>query len=156
MAQIRTAAVRIDGLADFRKELKALADDDLADEFKQANFEIADEVVQHARYNAATVSRMAFEASEGLRAARSGFQAEIRFPNKRGFEHGAEFGATRGKRRVTSGGRSVVGWNQFKPWRGNKADAGYFLFPALRDISDDAVKKYNDHLGYVLRQAFPD
>jgi hypothetical protein len=156
MAKIKSGAVRVDGLAEFRSQLKGVDDKELVKEFKQANYDIADEVVQHARFNAATVSRMAFAASETLRAARSGYQAEISLANKRGFELGAEFGASRNKTRNLPGGRRVRGWNQFKPWRGSDNGAGYFLFPALRDISDDAVQKYNKRLGEITAKAFPD
>jgi hypothetical protein len=40
---------------------------------------------------------------------------------------GAEFGAIR--------------WKQFKPWRGNKDAAGYFLWPTVRELRDTALPK---------------
>lgn len=154
MAKSTVAAVRIDGLADFRKRLKAAGDDDLSKEFKDANHKIAENVVQMARYKATLLGPMQHDAAQQLRAARSGVQAEVRFTNKRGFEHGAEFGAGRNRQRSTRRGM-VTGWNQFKPWRGNKADAGYFLFPAIRDLDSKTINEYNERLREIVAYMFP-
>lgn len=50
----------------------------------------------------------------------------------------------------------IRGWNQFRPWRGNKAGAGYFLFPAIRDRADEIADVYGDAIGRITKQAFPD
>lgn len=36
----------------------------------------------------------------------------------------------------------VRGWNWFQPWRGNDANAGYFLFPALRSKREEIIEQY--------------
>lgn len=156
MAKDSRNAVKVDGLADFRRELKKLDDPNLVAEFKQANYEIADEVVQHAEFIAAGVSRQAYSAAQSLKAARSGYQAEIAFRNRRGFEFGAEFGATRNKQRTLPSGRRVRGWNQFRPWRGNDEGAGYFLYPAVRGIDQRAIDLYRKRLDAITAEAFPD
>jgi hypothetical protein len=48
---------------------------------------------------------------------------------------GAEFG---GQRRPTT--------QQFRPWRGSGSGAGYFLYPAVREMSDDMQKRYGEAL----------
>jgi hypothetical protein len=45
---------------------------------------------------------------------------------------GAEFGADR--------------YTQFLPWRGNKEGAGYFLWPAIRDLGPVIRREYSDAL----------
>ncbi len=50
----------------------------------------------------------------------------------------------------------VRGWNQFVPWTGNKAGAGRFLFPAIRDRTEEIVDVYGDALDRITKQAFPD
>lgn len=39
---------------------------------------------------------------------------------------------------------TILGWNQFKPWRGNDANAGYFLWPSIRENADDVRELYAD------------
>lgn len=48
---------------------------------------------------------------------------------------GAEFG---GQRRPTT--------QQFRPWRGSGSGAGYFLYPAVRELADDMQDRYGDAL----------
>ena len=57
---------------------------------------------------------------------------------------GAEFG---GGRRPTT--------HQFKPYIPSptgKGGAGYFFFPAIRDMEADIVERYGDALGKALRK----
>jgi hypothetical protein len=49
-----------------------------------------------------------------------------------------------------------VGWNQFKPWLGNKEGAGYFLFPTVRANIDEIIEIYGDGMNDLLRDVFPD
>lgn len=48
-----------------------------------------------------------------------------------------------------------LGWNQFKPWRGNKSNAGYFLFPTVRKNIDEIIEIYGDGMDDLLRDVFP-
>jgi hypothetical protein len=50
----------------------------------------------------------------------------------------------------------VIGWNQFNEWRGNKQNAGYFLYPTLRASTDDIVVKYASEMEKQLKPVFPD
>lgn len=56
--------------------------------------------------------------------------------------YGAEFG---GGRRPTT--------RQFKPWRGNKGDAGYFLWPTVRAEYDTVVERYGEALMRAVDKA---
>ncbi len=50
----------------------------------------------------------------------------------------------------------VVGWNQFRPWRGNGANAGYFIFPDIRAHEPEIVETYGDAIDKLTKRAFPD
>lgn len=46
---------------------------------------------------------------------------------------------------------SRLGWNYFKPWRGNKQNAGYFLFPAIRATRGKIVQQYVEEIERIAR-----
>ena len=48
------------------------------------------------------------------------------------------------------------GWNQFLPWRGIGENAGYAIFPTIRDNQENIRKMYEDEVGSITRRAFPD
>ncbi len=50
----------------------------------------------------------------------------------------------------------VRGWNQFKPWKGNGANAGYALYPAIRSKIGEVVETYGDAIEKITKKAFPD
>lgn len=60
-----------------------------------------------------------------------------------------------GGTRVQVTGR-VRGWNQFQPWRGNGANAGYALYPAIRANGERIVDTYGDAIEKITKKAFPD
>ena len=48
-------------------------------------------------------------------------------------------------------------FKQFPPWRGNKQDAGYFLWPTIREAREEEIPRAVDALIDEFRQrAFPD
>jgi hypothetical protein len=61
---------------------------------------------------------------------------------------------TKGRR----AGQNIVvrGWNQFLPWRGIGPNAGYGVYPAIRESQDTIVEIYVDEVGSITRRAFPD
>lgn len=48
-------------------------------------------------------------------------------------------------------GVSRLGWNYFKPWRGNKDNTGYFLWPAIRSMRGKIVQEYADEVERIFR-----
>ena len=52
--------------------------------------------------------------------------------------------------------RRIRGWNQFRPWRGNKEGAGYWFFPAVRQATPEIVDLYGDRVVKLAQKAFPD
>lgn len=51
---------------------------------------------------------------------------------------------------------TILGWNQFRDWRGNGRGAGYFLFPTIRQNLQDIIDMYGDEMQKLLGDVFPD
>lgn len=51
--------------------------------------------------------------------------------------------------------REIRGWNQFRPWRGNRAGAGYWLYPTIRAHTDEIVDMYATDVARITAKAFP-
>jgi hypothetical protein len=149
-------SVAVKGLDELRRELRRLDDAGLLDELKTANFEVASSVVEWAQAEARRFGPMDVAAADTLSAARGQRAAEVRLGGaKAPWAGGSEFGAGRNMPRSTSRG-TVTGWQQFRPWRGNGRDAGYWLYPAIRSHTDQIVETYGDALEQITARAFPD
>jgi hypothetical protein len=90
-----------------------------------------------------------------MKAARQQKVAIIRLGGNRNPEAlGAEFGAAQGVLRNTTRG-VMEGWNQFRPWRGNGSEAGYFLMPTIREDTPQIIEHYLELIDHLARRAFP-
>lgn len=137
------AGVKVDGLDELRKELRKLDDKGLTDELKAANFDVANYVVQMAKARAQGVSAQAARAAESLKASKTAARAQVLLGSGRiRFAFGAEFGSFR--------------YKQFPGWRGSGADAGYFLYPTIRDEVPQIIETYGDAIDRIAAKAFPD
>lgn len=99
-----TESVKVDGLADFRKELKKIQTEGGENGqalLGEANEKVATFVIRHAIAKAATLGSMQFNAAESMDASKSGVSARINAGgNKAPWFGGAEFGAHRNLRRL--------------------------------------------------------
>lgn len=197
-ARASADAIRVEGLDEFRKELRKLDDAALIEELKDANSEVADVIVRGAQSRAST--RMERRAADTLKARRNQRQAEVSLGNSKvPFALGAEFGSKHNELRtveardiITRNFRSEIvgtkvvldkngksknravrkrvrlddtvrstrqrkirGWNQFKLWRGAGENAGYFLFPTIREEGDQMVEVYGNAIDRLMSKAFP-
>ena len=137
-----TVGVQVLGLREFSAGLRRV-DRDLSKQLRQVNKEAAEDVARYARAKASALGGVQNKAAGSLRPGgtqRGGYVklGGNRFP----FALGAEFGSIRFK--------------QFPAWRGSGADAGYFLYPALRKRTQHLVEKYGDEIERLSRHAFPD
>lgn len=140
------SGVFIEGLDDFRRELRR-ANRDLAKQVMvEANVEVAEAVIEGARTKARGVGRQQARAIETLRSARKQRAAVVRLgrnTDKWAWTLGAEFGAK--------------AYPQFPPWRGNDENAGYFLYPTIREKSRDEIPDiYLDAIVEAFERAFPE
>lgn len=154
------AKVTYYSVAGLNKALRKLPKEAKAS-LRDANVRIADKVAGDARGRARSVGGVARYVEPTIRAGRDTVPV-IRMGNSsplptsgNGWQRartgtrqtigdviwGAEFGATR--------------YPQFRPWKGNSGNAGYFLWPAVRDdrefISDEFEKAVADAEASVFK-----
>jgi hypothetical protein len=153
MSRMKSGTVAVHGLDELRRELKKLDGNAATEALKDANYRVAELVVQAAQSRAST--RMERAAMATLRPARQAARAQVTGGSGIEFFGGAEFGAAQNQLRNTSRG-VVRGWNQFKAWRGSGADAGYALYPGIRDSTERIVEVYGDEVMKITRDAFPE
>lgn len=134
------STVTVEGLDQFRRELRKLDDKTLIDGLKDANKQVGDIVVDEAKSRAQT--RLQVKAASTLRAGRQQARAVVTGGTARvPFFFGAEFGALQ--------------YRQFSPWRGSGENAGYFLFPAIRDKREEVLDVYGVAIERLAAEAFP-
>lgn len=85
-------------------------------------------------------------------------RVESQFVDLKGRNVGRRGGGSQVKlaRKAGGGLHVVLGWNQFRPWRGNKSGAGYWLFPTIREEVDEIIEIYGDAIWKITAKAFPD
>lgn len=94
-------------------------------------------VIAMARVEAALGGKLAVKAAADMRPL--GIDTVVY--GGKGYSRGAEFGAYR--------------YRQFKTWRGNGEEAGYFLWPAVRQFRDKKFREEWDRTVWsVIRKDF--
>lgn len=130
--------VNVRGLTELNRALKKLGPEAQA-ELKEANVEVGELVASDAKVIAEGLGGVAAKVAPSIRAARTQAGAAISFGGAAyPFAGGAEFGSFR--------------YKQFKPWRGNGAGAGYFVYPAIRQDSDEIAETYMERLDDLMRK----
>lgn len=142
--------VQLPGLEELQRALKGLRDADATKQVRAAGKKIAADIVIPAARGRAT-TRLQRRAAETLKPSTVGTGSAVRFGAGFPGAFGAEFGAYRNQRRRTSRGQ-VTGWNQFQPWRGSGGDAGYFLWPGIRDATPEILAAYGDAIAEIFRE----
>lgn len=132
-----------DEISGLRKALRAVPRE-AQGELRKASLVIADRVAGKASGRARGVGGVAKYVAPTIKARRDRVPKIVmgstkRLPGRRGKGQtvgdvmwGAEFGA-----RVH---------RQFQPWRGSGQGAGYFLWPTVRDESDETIERYGEAL----------
>jgi len=140
-------AHRIEGLGDLARALRKIGKE-YANSLRDANYELASQVVEIARQRASREPGVTEKAAQrGLRALRRGKEVMVEGGGpKAPYFFGAEFGSLR--------------YRQFQPWRGNQFTEGslpgYFLHPTLREDVPTLLEEYQRRLDELHREAFPD
>jgi hypothetical protein len=119
---------------------------ELKDEFNK----VAVEVVNKGRSRAS--GRMEQAAARTLRTASTATYGAVGFGGGFGGAFGAEFGGYRNQRRVVNHFGYYTGWNQFKPWKGSGSDAGYFLWPTIRQVTADRVDDLAEAVAKIVEK----
>ncbi len=147
------AEIEVQGMRQFRRELKKLGNKGLTDALKDEHQKVAQDVVDQAQRNATKWHSRALEyAASSYRAARTVNGAVVRggsaaIPWAGAAEFGAEHNVTRYRRTG-----SYVGYNQFMtPLKG-----GFTIYPAIWDLEEQISRTYISGIDRALRDAFPD
>jgi hypothetical protein len=132
----RVAYAHIEGLREFLQGM-GVAKREMENAERVFGAIAAATVINTAKQNASGVSRLAAKAAQDLRVVGSN---TVQYGGKP-YSFGAEFGA--------------VQWHQFREWRGNQDDAGYFLWPAIREFrNDDMLDLWVKEVWSVMEKAF--
>lgn len=124
--------VRVEGLNELNRALKAIGGRELQNELKAAGKTVADAVASDARSNAYSLGGVAALVAPSIASSARFTGAGVSLG---GASHPAAAGAEFG-----GGGRPTT--QQFAPWRGSGSDAGYFVYPAIRSNSDRIADEY--------------
>lgn len=156
MAVSRIASSRVRGLDEFRAKLKKHSDrKQLEKELRQANYSVAKLIEDRSKpVMSGLRGGMGPKAADTIKASRSTVAARLNIGGAVPFALGVEFGAVRNVPRSV-GGRTIRGWNQFDDWRGSGDDAGYAVFPTIRESTDEVLTLYGDEIERILSDAFP-
>jgi hypothetical protein len=149
-------AVLIDGLADFLRDASR-ADDRFNTEMRKAAQGVAEQIVDGAKMEAATVTRnrQALEVMKGMRAQRDRVPT-VKLSDKSGFVSQSRPNRSR-KRKVTRGdvffgaefgGQARRTTDQFLRHRGR---SGYFFWPTVRKLKNKIAEDYLAAIDRVLR-----
>lgn len=140
MAKInaKSQGVKVTGLAELNRALKALGPE-IQRELKATNLDVAGMVADDARAIAYGLGGVAAKTAPSIKASGTQLGAGVGFGGAAyPFAGGAEFGSLR--------------FTQFKPWRGNSSDAGYFAYPAIRQDADQIEETYVDRIDDLMRK----
>lgn len=100
--------------------------------------------LQHARY-ADAIGTAEFYGAAGLKVDGDTYPGAL----------GVEFGAGHNVPRQRASG-AYLGYNNLPAWRGNQEDAGYSLYPTIREAANDIDAKYTAMLDSLLNKVFPE
>lgn len=135
-SRIRTGTIQVEGLVELNRALKQLGPT-FPKELRKANKTVADLVAQDAKAAAHSIGGVAAHVAPSIKAsAGAQFAAVSLGGTAYPMAGGAEFGSYR--------------YKQFKPWRGNGSDAGYFVYPAIRRDADRIETEYGHALTELL------
>lgn len=139
MSRVRTGEIEVHGLRELNRALKKLGPD-FQRELKATNLDVASLVADDARGIAAGLGGVAAHVAPSITAKGYTTAAAVSLG---GSAHpaagGAEFGSNR--------------YKQFKPWRGNGPDAGYFVYPSIRQNADRVRNEYEDAADALIKKA---
>lgn len=134
-------SIQIDGLKDFLAGIRR-AQIQVPVGIRLANKAAAELLATKSRSTAQSVGGVASKVAPTIRAGAGAAFASVRAGGSgQPYTYGAIFGSIR--------------YKQFKPWRGNGADAGYFIYPDLRANRAEILAFYDGVLTTALRGAFP-
>jgi len=152
--KIRSGTIEVEGLAELNKALRALGPEmqkELGSASRDVARFVADDAAAGARSRGGVAAHIApsIKPVGGVKSAGVGLGGP-RYP----MAPGAEFGAGQNVARTRASG-SYKGYNQFDEWKGNGPQAGYFVYPAIRQDADRIETEYTKAVDALTKKAFP-
>ncbi len=139
--KIRSGTVKVQGLRELNKALKALGPE-AQKELREASKSVASFVASDAKSAAYALGGVAGHVAPSIGAVGGVSGAGVAFGGAAyPMAGGAEFGSYR--------------YKQFKTWRGNGPDAGYFVYPSIRQDADRIVTEFTDAVDRIIDKRFP-
>lgn len=140
--KIRSGTVKVAGLPELSRALKAIGPE-AQKELKEASRRVATFVANDARSAAHSLGGVAAHVAPSIKPVGGVSGAGVAgggaaYP----MFGGAEFGSMRFK--------------QFQPWRGNSSDAGYFMYPAIRQDADRIETEFTAAVDDIIKRRFPE
>jgi hypothetical protein len=140
--KIRSGTVKVDGLAELSRALKAIGPD-AQKELREASKRVATFVANDARSAAYSIGGVAAHVAPSIKPVGGVVGAGVAFGGAAyPMAGGAEFGAYK--------------YKQFKPWRGNDSGAGYFVYPAIRQDADRIETEFTAAVDDIIKRRFPE
>jgi hypothetical protein len=140
-SKIRSDTVRVVGLPELSKALKEIGPD-AQKELREASKRVAGFVADDARAAAQSLGGVAAHVAPSIKPVGGVSGAGVAMGGASyPMAGGAEFGS--------------IKYHQFKPWRGNSSDAGYFLYPAIRQDADRIETEFTDAVDDIIKRRFP-
>jgi hypothetical protein len=133
------AGVRVEGLAEVNRALRALGGREFQAELRDAGKEVATHVASEAKGRAQGLGGVAAHVAPSITAAAGFTSAGVSFG---GASHPAAMGAE-------FGGQGRPTTMQFQPHRGHE---GYFIWPSIRDNGEFIERRYLDSVDAILRR----
>lgn len=135
----RVTQVEAEGFKEFSRDLSRLTGLDIPTAEKVFRGLASVYIVKRAIASAISQGGVAAKSSSDIRVGGPG----VVIYGGSAYSFGAEFGAYR--------------YKQFKEWRGNKDDAGYFLWPTVREYRDKRMlNDWWESMRPGIQRAFPD
>lgn len=139
--KVRSGTVQVHGLPELSRALKAIGPD-AQKELREASRRVARFVADDARAAALSIGGVAGHVAPSIKPVGGVSGAGVALGGAAyPMAGGAEFGSLRFK--------------QFKPWRGNGSDAGYFVYPAIRADADRIETEFTDAVDDIIKRRFP-
>lgn len=152
-----TPTITVTGLRELQTALRQV-DKTLPRELAAAHRHVAELILTPAQQRMSSLPvPKAAAAAAGLRARGGQRSAAIAMLGSNRWVRAVEFGTIThhvfGRERLATSMRRRV----FAPWAGNQADAGYALFPTIRDVlpTPTFAQAYLDALDRVYVRAYP-
>ena len=136
--KIRSGTIKVEGLTELNRGLRAISKEAQGD-LKEASRKVAEFVAADAKAAATSQGGVAAHVAPSIARVGGVSGAGVAFGGARyPMAGGAEFGS--------------IKYKQFKPWRGNSSDAGYFVYPSIRRDADRIVTEFQQAVDDLLRK----